>query len=823
MNFKKIKKKEEISEQKEKKTSWRKKYIALCLVLLFFVFTVTQFKLYQDEILPVKGDTMGEISREFQMYDGIVLEQDMTVEEENNNYVDIDVKNPALRGNSGRIVFRIFDSQRNQIQKTNQPAARLKASQKYRLQIQSELEPGKTYSLRIETRGVTADKAMMLTLTSEKSEYFSELRISDSPDASGERLRIKLMHPTWNMKKIIVMIGIFAAIIFIIFIPVNLPDRVNRFLQRLLFVLTPLACFVIVQRTCKYKIFNMEQPALNLNLWIYAVVLILVYLIVNNTRLASTITVCFSYVMALINYFVSYFRGTVFVPADITAAGTAANVINSYSFQITTSVLWGGIGLMCFLTALYKLKAHKGMKILPRVVTLGAYLMMMIAFVNIFYQSNSLEEWKIHYKVWNPSISYNKNGFAVCFVVGSRYLLPEKPEGYTAAAASKKAEPYMEEAKRQKDKTEKKPNIIAIMNEAFSDLSYDGDLNVSEDYMPFIRNLKENTVKGNLHVTSFGGRTANTEYEFLTGMSMAFFSGGTVPYEHQMKHETASLTTILKEQDYTGMIALHPYKSNGYNREKAYPMLGFEQYYSRDNFEDPKLVRSYISDEADFEKITELYEKSKQQTDQPFYLFNVTMQNHGGYGEDFANLPLDITIEDKNKNEGAERYLNLIKKTDEAFEGLLDYYKSIDDPTVIVMFGDHQPNLSDSFFSSLIGEDKINKLEGIAKEHVVPFVIWANYDIPEEEIEQISVNYLSTKVSEVAGLKKTPFQCFLTEMQKEIPVITGNYYIGKDGQIRELTDKKGYEEWLDTYHYFQYNQVYDYKNLISDFFSLLNS
>ena len=157
MNFKKIKKKEEISEQKEKKTSWRKKYTALCLVLLFFVFTVTQFKLYQDEILPVKGDTMGEISREFQMYDGIVLEQDMTVEEENNNYVDIDVKNPALRGNSGRIVFRIFDSQRNQIQKTNQPAARLKASQKYRLQIQSELEPGKTYSLRIETRGVTAD------------------------------------------------------------------------------------------------------------------------------------------------------------------------------------------------------------------------------------------------------------------------------------------------------------------------------------------------------------------------------------------------------------------------------------------------------------------------------------------------------------------------------------------------------------------------------------------------------------------------------------------------------------------------------------------
>lgn len=825
MNRKKNIEYKEITKQKqeEKKKGWQRKCTALCLVLLFFVFTVTQFKLYKDEILPVKGDTMGEISQELQMYDGIILEQDMTVADEKDNYVDIDLRNPSLRGNNGRIVFRIFDSQRNLIQKTNQPAVRLKAKQKYRLPIQSNLEPGETYSLRIETRGVSIDKAMTLTLTSDESDYFSDLRISNTSDLDGTRLRIKLMHPTWNMKKIMVMIGIFAAVSLFILLPVNLPDSVNKLLQRFLFVLTPLVCFVIVEKTCKYKIFNMEQPALNLNLWIYAVVLILVYLIVNNTRLASTITACLSYVLALINYFVTYFRGTVFVPADITAAGTAANVINSYSFQITTSVLWGGIGLMCFLTLLYKLKPHKGMKVLPRVITAGAYMIMMIAFVNVFYQSDSLEEWKVHYKVWNPSISYNKNGFAVCFVVGSRYLIPEKPEGYTAEEAAKKAEPYMEEAKNQKESEEKKPNIIVIMNEAFSDLSYDGDLTVSEDFMPFIRNLKEDTVKGNLHVTSFGGRTANTEYEFLTGMSMAFFSGGTVPYEHQMKHETASLTTILKEQDYTGMIALHPYKSNGYNRENAYPMLGFENYYSRDIFENPKLLRSYISDEADFEKITELYEESKKQTDQPFYLFNVTMQNHGGYGEDFANLPLDITIEDKNKNEGAERYLNLIKKTDEAFEGLLDYYKSVDDPTIIVMFGDHQPNLSDSFFSSLIGESQVNKIEGIAKEHVVPFVIWANYDIPEEEIDQISVNYLNTKVSEVAGLKKTPFQCFLTEMQKEIPVITGNYYIGKDGQIRELSDKKGYEKWLNTYHYFQYNQVYDYKNLISDFFSFPES
>jgi phosphoglycerol transferase MdoB-like AlkP superfamily enzyme len=338
--------------------------------------------------------------------------------------------------------------------------------------------------------------------------------------------------------------------------------------------------------------------------------------------------------------------------------------------------------------------------------------------------------------------------------------------------------------------------------------------------MPFIRNLTEDTIKGNLHVSAFGGRTANTEYEVLTGMTLAFFPGGTVPYQYQMKHEMNSLTTILKQQNYTGMISLHPYRPDGYNRENVYPLLGFEKYYSQDIFENPKRVRTYISDESDFDKITELYEESKKESDEPFYLFNVTMQNHGGYGEDFDNLPLDITIEDENGKKSAERYLNLVKKTDEAFEKLLDYYKSTDDPTIVVMFGDHQPNLSEGFFSSLIGKDVVNTLEGTAKKHVVPFVIWANYDIEEEEIDQISANYLSTKIVETAGLKKTAFQCFLSDMEQEVPVITENYYIGKDGVVRELSDTEGYEEWIDTYHRFQYNQVYDYKNLIPDFFSL---
>lgn len=57
------------------------------------------------------------------------------------------------------------------------------------------------------------------------------------------------------------------------------------------------------------------------------------------------------------------------------------------------------------------------------------------------------------------------------------------------------------------------PNILVIMNEAFSDVGVLGELDVSEDYMPFVHSLQkgeENALTGTLHVSVKGGNTANT-------------------------------------------------------------------------------------------------------------------------------------------------------------------------------------------------------------------------------------------------------------------------------------------------------------------------
>lgn len=39
-----------------------------------------------------------------------------------------------------------------------------------------------------------------------------------------------------------------------------------------------------------------------------------------------------------------------------------------------------------------------------------------------------------------------------------------------------------------------------------------------------------------------------------------------------------------------------------------------------------------------------------------------------------------------------DQYLSLIKKSDTALQELIEYYSQVDEPTIICIFGDHQPS-----------------------------------------------------------------------------------------------------------------------------------
>ena len=158
-----------------------------------------------------------------------------------------------------------------------------------------------------------------------------------------------------------------------------------------------------------------------------------------------------------------------------------------------------------------------------------------------------------------------------------KYLNVKVPDGYDEDAVEAIFDEYKDvDTGISKTPEDELPSIIVIMNEAFSDLSVLGDFVTNDDVIPFINSLEEDTIKGLLHVSVLGGNTANTEFEFLTGSTMAFLPAGSIPYQQYIDRETPNLTSQLADLGYK-TTAIHPYYASGWRRNKVYPLFGFEK------------------------------------------------------------------------------------------------------------------------------------------------------------------------------------------------------------------------------------------------------
>ncbi len=484
-----------------------------------------------------------------------------------------------------------------------------------------------------------------------------------------------------------------------------------------------------------------------------------------------------------------------------------------------------------------------------------------------------------------PNSLYATNGFAVSFIYNLQYIEVDKPEDYSVDAVAQIMAPYMEDEgedsvgnsqvqredeqrnvvgngssdtsltggsseSRETDETaslqetqeseetvvqipetgdslagetqdSENPNIIVIMNEAFSDLSVLGDFPVNMDYMPFFRSLTENTVRGNLFVSVKGGNTANTEFEFLTGDTMAFLPQGSIAYQQYIHEAKPTLTSWLESMGYA-TAALHPFNASGWDRDEVYPYFGFDTILFYPDFTYRDTLRTYVSDESSFKQIIDLYENKDEDT--PVFIFEVTMQNHGGYYNDYDNFIPEISLEfepeSAKEKHYTEQYLSLIKKTDEAFQMLIEYFSAQDEKTIVVMFGDHQPtDIIAEPIMEYCGTSDDDSLEYEQQRYTTPFVIWANYDIEEKEIERISANYLSGLVLEVAGLEKTGYQEFLYDLFQELPVITANVYIDAEGNYYNSQDNP-YAGQLEQYRSLQYYHLFEADKSLSDFYGV---
>ena len=593
----------------------------------------------------------------------------------------------------------------------------------------------------------------------------------------------------------------------------------SSIISLLLVILPPAACFYLME-CYSHNPFMVVRPwAQFFNIVLFLLVTIVLFLLTGKLKTAHRIVYGVAMIYGIANSYVVRFRTNPIVPWDIFSWKTAASVADNYNFMpdtrmvVVTLVFLVAIALFHFI----KVKVTRFV-FWKRLIPAALVAVVLSLFAGTLQQESFQNSHRLYNKLFTPVYMTDVDGMAVTFVMNLAYMSIDKPEHYSDSEAQAVLDSHgaggaMSEdtdpaAKDDTQKDEELPNIIVMMNESFSDLSVLGDFETNEDYMPFIHSLEqgaENTVTGMLNVSVCGGNTANTEFEFLTGNTMAFLPQGSIPYQQYINGDLKALPDYLKTLGYQ-TIATHPYNAGGWERDTVYPMLGFNESVFKDEYVNPQYVRQYISDESCVDKIIEFYENKK--TDKPLFVFNVTMQNHGGYQDQYCNFTPDISVKDST-NFSLQQYLSLVKLSDSALESLISYFKDADEKTVIVFFGDHQP--SDAVASTVLAKNGMswNHLteEQQKLRYQVPYVVWANYDIDEETGADTSANYLAAEVLERAGVPLDEYRSYLMHLKAEYPVISAVRTVKADGSEVRASDEK---DEMDIYRKLQYYELFDH-------------
>lgn len=649
---------------------------------------------------------------------------------------------------------------------------------------------------------------------------------------------------------------------FLIIFKPSVDDKYKALANTALFFIMPVLTIQMVEVFNENYIWWFSVPTFLANYMIYLVFYLFFYLITGRYHMVGLIVNISLYVWSLLNYFIELFRGSPFVPLDVLSFGTGLSVSDGYTYELSWKLILGSI--MFFLIYLVNKKSVNikpkklKFKLLAKLAP-AAYIAVVV--ISLFFTDYAAN---LGYKpdFWDQSRGYHRTGSFFNFCLNTKYLIIRKPSDYNAANVSDYVAETLKDAgvdpddhtvstnllTGQNDYTANTdstmPNIICIMNESLSDPGALGNLETNEDYMPFIHSLTENTIKGSLSMPVFGAGTSNSEFEFLSGDSISFLPTGCNVYQSYVKDTVPSLVSTLGALGYS-KTAFHPYYGEGWNRRNVYPLLGFENYISIEDFVDQDildtykqnndvteyemllnerypdrnmLLRRFVSDSYDYSMVENMYEN--RDTSKPFFLFNVTMQNHGGYAMSYTNFSQEIYVTNMNGiYPKANRYLSLVKRSDEAFQELVDYFSNVSEPTILCMFGDHLPSIEDGFYEELFG----TSLDHLTTEqqqlrYTTPFVIWANYDIPEATLNQISANYLSTLVLQTAGLPLTQYNRYLASLYQKLPIINTVGYVDADNNYYTHSENSKYDDLLYQYHCLVYNSLIDRNNRDSSVF-----
>ena len=613
---------------------------------------------------------------------------------------------------------------------------------------------------------------------------------------------IDMLKANEQMNDITIAFCILIGITVLAFVRIKFHSIIERILKVILFIGIPFLCMYLIEFCNDNTVFGLSQAIIWMNYGCYMAVLVLFFGLTGRVKGAYIGTLLFCAIYGLANKFILLFRGTPIVPWDLYSLRTAVSVAGNYEYSIDGAML---ITILAFVLAIFFVLQFSHVRVTKKRYGIS-FATSMIALVVTYVAlvpTEQLELWGVSRNLWKQENAIQENGVWLNFVDNTKDIALKKPEGYNKKEQEEIFDQYETKELTKKQK-KNRPTIIAIMDESFCDMTSwveEGTMEVNKEPIPFTTSWKKNVIRGDMLVPVFGAGTATTEFEFLTGQSQAFYPSGSVAYQQFIHDETQSLASILKSYGYK-TLAMHPYYGNGWSREKVYPLLGFDDFLSIEDLKHQEMIRYYCSDASNYENIIEEYEN---RGDDPLFIFNVTMQNHGGYVGDMTNFT--HTIKEKKLSEGiVDEYLSLTYESDQALKDLVKYFSKQEDPVVICFFGDHWPKIQTSIYDRMFPD--VDEFERTVRQHTVPFYVWANYDIDARDVGYTSTNYISGFVLEAANLPLDPWHQFLEEMQEKLPAISTVAYVDEDQEIHSMDEESEENEAIlelerAQYYYFQ--------------------
>lgn len=532
-----------------------------------------------------------------------------------------------------------------------------------------------------------------------------------------------------------------------------------------------------------------------------------------------------AYGAGTVTYFKLEMRGEPLLPWDFQQLGDFMGVADNVKLSVQPHMIVVAlIFLLCLGLSIIMPSPYRGMKrrglIVRLILAIVGAVMSLGIFFGIYMSKEVCASFHIYEDMWMQDRYYRNYSIVTGFLTNLRVMQFEAPENYSQEAVYERLdqvekdlsdEPLYEDsyaAEHEKDAVQT-PNIIYVMNESFWDVSRLEGIAFDRDLTPNLKRLAQQGASGYVYSPSFGGGTCDVEFEVLTGFSLEHLPAGSKPYQQYVTDATPSLAQFLKGQGYS-TVAIHGYYERMWSRNTAYPRLGLDDFISIEDMSDPDKRRGFVSDMEMTQQIIEQYESRKENG--PVFIHAVTMQNHTTYDE--SKYPQDELVNVLEHPGLSEKTLSPLRdfatgvyEADAALEALTDYFSQVEEPTIIVFWGDHFNPFGDGY--------EIYEKTGYIEKgdtsspalHQTDLLIWSNYSDTHTDLGTIAAYEVSPVMAELYGLERPIYFDYLLQQMSVYRARTRGVTVEANGSFSEtMTEEQ--QQWYNDHWLLQYDQMF---------------